>query len=294
MSELVDDELVNEIERVIEVLPLTLPLDLIIAGNLEREVKLAAPENQIDGPDFELKAIVTHFKAKRPDDSAVAAKAILPQPGGVHAIVVDGRVFTQGPAGAPEVGLGPVVRVIVHEAWHSVFQQRGEDPVSLYQRLKPLPDAQHFRVAAQVLDEYRVERATSADYGRRPGLDAYDAAHFVQAYKAFRRAPKLPQPGSDWLETGIGLCQYYGLLLASTAADQLANKTRFSATGPLWERAVGTYWDRALEILGRIPSDADRPTDVDEHLIELVELVGDWMNNVSVWAEGVPTVGPWR
>ena len=231
------------------------PVELVLSANFDQSVR--SREANLTGSSYTF---------QRPDGLAVAARALVGA-GGESVVVIHAAFFSANPTHhtfQKKAGLDTerfVRRLLRHEGWHVALQQRGEGPLEQARTLDPDGTDIVALLAANLIDEYRVER-TMFDDGWWRGTTDIGTATLISAFRRLRHAPILPADDSveSFLETRLGRGQGLTQLIAHEAARVVVQglvANRRLRGSHVWRRVGGSFWEETLQILRRVPAAAD-------------------------------------
>jgi hypothetical protein len=229
-------------------LPIDGTVELVLTTNFDFSVRQRSGDE--DG----------RYRHQRPDGRAVAARAMCDADGQQNAIVIHAALFSgQRPHVEWMESIGVNMRRIIrHEGWHTVLQQRREDPIALVAARGSTREDMYLLFAAQVVDEFRVERAMCEDGWWRVDVEP-DAASLKTAFRRLVDASRLPpdDTAEPFLETKLGHCQGHGQTLACLAAELIVLNQDISQRfrrSKIWKAVADPFWDRLVESLAPVAS----------------------------------------
>jgi hypothetical protein len=227
---------------------------------------------------------------------SIEGKAVFSDDGHAH-IVLACWPFLIEAVGAPDPR-----HVALHEALHVATGQRGE---RIDGHPSPGDSADHWlaAIAGQVIEEYRVERATH-ELGVPPSEPHRDelALRLGELREAFAAAADPIASRNDEqaslrsaLRIFMDLSHYTAWLVAADLATNGEHAPEASSAG--WERLLGAHYHEIRDALQRIPA-ANRPTDGDAleaAAVSLVPRLRAWLRHIGMTvgeqAYGRPTMG---
>lgn len=211
-----------------------------------------------------------------------------PREAGGPAIVIDRLVLERDDT--------YVARFFVHEGWHGVLSERGEDVHQLIRIANPTKGADgSVEAAGNALEEYRVERALcDRTWWRHVGLDEAvaragdDARHLLDATNAAARSDEETEEHA----ANMALHDLV-LALAHLAADHLAAPEERVVRFPQnethsWSVAM-PLWEPLLHELRRVPS-AATPVGTEvlaRRLESLTTVIEEWSSKLGFDVEGL-------
>jgi hypothetical protein len=274
----IDERLLAAVVEQIALLDFVAPVDVVLAASLNNSVRARASD-----------IVGARYVGERPDERAVAARA-LRTADGHYLIIVHAGLFSGNPVHAQlrDSKSVSVPRIMQHEGWHVLLMQSDEDPTSQTRRIDPHGVDLPLALAAQFLDEFRVERAMFEDGWERAG-DAVGPLSLLEMVKRLRRAEQTPASDSleAFLETRLG--RAHGA--AQFVAHEAARVVHLGAEAPArvrdmkkWELFGGAYWDAMYELLLEMPSAKVRVVaeELEPWLIACSRIAAEWLVHVGI------------
>jgi hypothetical protein len=277
----IDEEAVATAAEQVAAFRLNASVELVVAANLEDSVRRRATD-----------AVGATYAYERPDDQAVAARAFRPGDG-VATIIMHAALFSGRPVHVrlrEELGVN-VFRVVQHEAWHVLLLQNDEDPLSQAKRIDSNGSDLPLALAAQFLDEFRVERAMFEDEWWRNN-DVIGPEPLFRVVLRLLRAPQYPEDESmgAFFATRLGRAHHAIQVVAHEAARVVhlgINAEESVRQLNKWLPAGGPYWDEVYELLAPLPSARERisPKSFAATLRAARRITSAWMNHVGITPE---------
>jgi hypothetical protein len=285
---LVSNVLLEEARISLKQLPLLDSAILVVSTRFNDTVRARSGDSALELYDHE-----------RPLDFGAGAKVVFDPNRELFTIVMHAEFFHDDPEGRAQRdrerhGLD-TLRIVIHEGWHVVLCQRGEDPTTQATRLRPqpqLPRHVSYDIAALILDEFRVE-LTLCKIGwvqrrQKKPYFFFEARARLRAATAFKRSDSL----SRQRESALFLCHTYASRLASLAAEAATTAVprhiRSRNTGGRRETGL-TYWATILDILRDVPTAAEEypQPERDAVYLAMVSQVDDWLQMIAGWSPGL-------
>jgi hypothetical protein len=226
--------------------------------------------------------------------SGVVGAKTIPGPDGTS-IVIDGRLLSTGlRRELSDAGID-VPRIVEHEGWHHVLDNRGESFHAAVERLALTGAHAHFVGQGLVMiDEYRVERAL-----RERGLPLHESyidstgdvfAELATELRGGRLDLPVPQRMEVVMRAFNALTTHMTYLAGAGLTVQVLRGL------PLWNRYVGDSFDETASVLEAVPS-AAIPTDSDL-LDATAATLGDrtlpaWLERVGFTLEDIDGGDMW-
>ncbi len=220
----------------------------------------------------------------------VAAKTMPPNADGIVDILLPAHWLLQlddrgGRAARDEL----LEHTAAHEAVHASIHHNGNEPFDLHRREDlGYATTNYVAMASEQVEEHLAEYLSSQATGRRVDRSSGDVEASIDAWQdtLARELPAIPENDPAYIERGIrvtfGALHTLWISLAYLAAslrrDDDFDPVPVDIAGlPGWRQFAAPWWDRYIDLLGRIPMSID--VDIaatDEIVRELAEHLQTW------------------